>query len=149
MLSRLKNPVELYHKCILKNSKNYEPAFYANYLTSLNTVRLRFLQVVKILVQWKNQYLVLLSCMLCRKVRVHVCSVYCHPILFCWCKIVSDHFKDDIIPLLKAKDRLKISQNVSLVLSKRSENYDANYHIKYSSNKMDMSHCLKYLHLQH
>ena len=57
------------------------------------------------------------------------CSLSCE-VLFVDDKISTDNFKAEIIPSLKAKDRLKISQEVTMnYVRDKSKKYE-NYHIK-------------------
>ena len=41
-------------------------------------------------------------------------SIHYHLIYFVGDKVAADHFKDEIIPLLKANDRLKYAQYVAM-----------------------------------
>ena len=64
---------------------------------------------------WKNQYPMLLSCMFYRKIRFLMCSVHCQlHFTSLVIKISADCFKDEITPLIKKKNGLKISQDLAL-----------------------------------
>ena len=61
----------------------------------------------------------------------------------------ADHFNDDIIPFVREKD--SVQYDISVALSYVKDKGKLRYKITYKipNGKIDMIHCLKYLHFQH
>ena len=69
--------------------------------------------------------------------------------LFIGDKVAVYCFKDEIIPSLKANDRLKFDQDLTINNMREKLNHDSKYHTNYLRNNMYIIHYLKYLRFRH